>query len=79
MYMSDPLKKKKEVLQFIKENTGKFKGTELYWYLGLYKPPYDKILDELEKEGLIKWSKPKQVWNYVSNHRGKGAKRQNKV
>lgn len=64
-------KKKTSVLKFIKENTGKFKGTEIFWYCGLYKAPFDKIMDELEKEGLIKWNKNKQSWNYVSNYRGK--------
>ena len=64
-------KKKKEVLKFIKDNTGKYKGTEIFWYCGLYKAPFDTIVDDLEKEGLIKWNRNKQSWNYVSNYRGK--------
>lgn len=73
------IKKKTFVLKFIKENTGKYKGTEIFWYCGLYKAPFDAIMDELEKEGLIKWSKPKQVWNYVSNYRGKATKGKDKI
>ena len=68
-------KKKREVLKFIKDNTGRYKGTEIFWYCGLYKAPFDKIVDELEEEGLIKWNKTKQVWNYVSIYKRKNKKR----
>ena len=69
------IKKKSEVLRFIQNHTGEYKGTEIFWYCGLYKAPYDTIVDDLEKEGLIKWNKNKQVWNYVNNNSRKNKKR----
>lgn len=64
-------RKTKEVLDFIKKNSGKYKGTEIFWHCDLFNLEYGDIVDDLEKKRLIKWDRFNQAWVYVGHKKRK--------